>query len=316
MRQADRGIYLGASPAEAGRQRRWVRYSMFLVRYLFHPDFCRDAFVPTMVSFPPCKINLGLHILRKRPDGYHDLETCFLPVPWTDMLEIIPSSAFAFSPSGLDIPGDASDNLCVRAYQLLQKDFSLPPVQIHLHKIIPTGAGLGGGSADAAYTLRLLNDIFNLNLSQSSLATYAARLGSDCAFFTQDQPMIGTGRGEILEAVDLSLAGKYLVICKPDTHISTAEAYAAITPQVPAVSIREIVTTRPLEEWWFHLRNDFESPIMAKHPVIKNTKDKFYIQGARYASMSGSGAAVFAIFDQDVEIDPEAYEGVLWKGRL
>jgi len=276
-----------------------------------------------MVSFPPCKINLGLHILRKRPDGYHDLETCFYPVPWSDMLEIIPASAFAFTSSGLDIPGAAVDNLCVRAYQLLQKDFNLPPVQIHLHKIIPTGAGLGGGSADAAYTLRLLNDIFDLKLDQHTLATYAARLGSDCAFFTQDQPMIGTGRGEILEAVHgpqstvhSSLTGKHIVICKPDIHISTAEAYASITPHEPPTTIKEILTTKPLEEWWFHLKNDFEAPIMAKHPVIKNTKDKFYAQGARYASMSGSGAAVFAIFDNDVPIDPEAYNGTLWRGRL
>jgi 4-diphosphocytidyl-2-C-methyl-D-erythritol kinase len=304
MRPADRGIYFD------------VRYSVFLVRYLFHPDFCRGAFVPTMVSFPPCKINLGLSILRKRPDGYHDLETCFLPVPWSDMLEIIPASIFAFTSSGLDIPGDPADNLCVRAYRLLQKDFNLPPVQIHLHKIIPTGAGLGGGSADAAYTLRLLNDIFDLSLTQQSLATYAAFLGSDCAFFTQDQPMIGTSRGEVLEPIDLSLTGKYVVICKPDIHISTAEAYASITPQIPSISIREILSTKPLGEWWFHLKNDFEAPIMARHPAIRNTRDKFYVQGARYASMSGSGAAVFAIFDDDVVIDPTAYEGTLWKGRL
>jgi len=269
-----------------------------------------------MVGFPPCKINLGLSILRKRSDGFHDLETCFVPVPWSDMLEIIPASTFSFSSSGLDIPGNPEDNLCVRAYHLLQKDFKLPPVQIHLHKIIPTGAGLGGGSADAAYTLRLLNDIFSLNLDPQTLAAYAARLGSDCAFFIQDQPMIGTGRGEILEPINLSLTGKYLAICKPDIHVSTAEAYASITPHVPAVSIKEILTTKPLEEWWFHLKNDFEGPIMTKHPAIRNTRDKFYVQGARYASMSGSGAAVFAIFDNDVEIDPEAYEGTLWKGRL
>ena len=276
-----------------------------------------------MIAFPPCKINLGLSVLRKRPDGFHDLETCFFPIPWTDILEIIPSAAFSFDASGLAIPGNPAENLCVRAYHLLQKDFNLSPVQIHLHKIIPTGAGLGGGSADAAYTLRLLNDIFTLNLSSEALAAYAARLGSDCAFFTQDQPMIGTGRGEILEpvhgpqsTVHSLLAGKYIVICKPDIHVSTAEAYASITPHEPAVSIKEILTTKPLEEWWFHLKNDFEAPIMAKHPTIRNTRDKFYVQGARYASMSGSGAAVFAIFDNEVAIDPEAYDGILWTGRL
>jgi 4-diphosphocytidyl-2-C-methyl-D-erythritol kinase len=269
-----------------------------------------------MIAFPPCKINLGLHILRKRPDGFHDLETCFLSIPWTDILEIIPSTTFSFSSSGLDIPGNAEENLCVRAYHFLQKDFNLPPVQIHLHKIIPTGAGLGGGSADAAYTLRLLNDIFDLKLTPAALAVYAAHLGSDCAFFTQDQPMIGTGRGEVLEPVALDLQGKYIAICKPDIHISTAEAYASITPHEPSTSIKEILSTKPFEEWWFHLKNDFEAPIMAKHPAIRNTRDKFYAQGARYASMSGSGAAVFAIFDKDVTIDPGMYDGVVWTGRL
>jgi 4-diphosphocytidyl-2-C-methyl-D-erythritol kinase len=269
-----------------------------------------------MIAFPPCKINLGLSVLRKRPDGFHDLETCFFPIPWTDILEIIPSAAFSFAASGLDIPGNPEENLCIRAYRLLQKDFSLPPVQIHLHKIIPTGAGLGGGSADAAYTLRLLNDIFTLNLTSETLAAYAARLGSDCAFFTQDQPMIGTGRGEILEPVAIDLKDKYLAICKPDIHVSTAEAYASITPHIPNISIKEILSTKPLEEWWFHLKNDFEAPIMAKHPSIRNTRDKFYAQGARYASMSGSGAAVFAIFDDNVEIDPAMYDGVVWTGSL
>jgi 4-diphosphocytidyl-2-C-methyl-D-erythritol kinase len=269
-----------------------------------------------MVAFPPCKINLGLHILRKRSDGYHDLETCFLPVPWSDILEIIPAAQFSFTTSGLEVPGNPADNLCVRAYHLLKEDFPLPPVQMHLHKIIPTGAGLGGGSSDAAHTLRLLNTLCELNLTPGQLATYAARLGSDCAFFVYDQPMLGTGRGEILEPLPIDLKGKYLAICKPNIHVSTAEAYAGVTPLVPSTSIKEILTTKPFEEWWFHLKNDFEASIMAKHSAIRNTKDKFYVQGARYASMSGSGAAVFAIFDNDVALDPEAYEGVLWKGQL
>jgi 4-diphosphocytidyl-2-C-methyl-D-erythritol kinase len=269
-----------------------------------------------MVAFPPCKINLGLHILRKRGDGYHDLETCFLAVPWSDMLEIIPAQAFSFTTSGLDVPGNPADNLCVRAYNLLKVDFNLPPVQIHLHKIIPTGAGLGGGSSDAAYTLRLLNTICELNLTTEQLAAYAARLGSDCAFFIYDQPMLGTGRGEILEPLALGLKGKYLAICKPDIHVSTAEAYAGVTPQVPATNIKVILTTKPFEEWWFYLKNDFEASVMVKHPAIRNTKDKFYAQGARYASMSGSGAAVFALFDKPVALDPEAYDGTLWMGEL
>lgn len=268
-----------------------------------------------MVSFPPCKINLGLHILQKRSDGYHDLETCFLPVPWSDILEIISAASFSFSTSGLHVPGDPADNLCVRAYKLLQQDFELPPVQIHLHKVIPAGAGLGGGSADAAYTLRLLNNVCKLGLPAPALAAYAARLGSDCAFFIYSTPMFGTGRGEVLEPIQIQLQGKFLAICKPDIHVSTAEAYAGVAPRLPEIPLREVLA-KPLEDWWFFLKNDFETHIMARHPAIRNIRDKFYAQGARYASMSGSGAAVFAIFDNDVTLDPEAYEGILWKGAL
>lgn len=268
-----------------------------------------------MVAFPPCKINLGLHILHKRTDGYHALETCFYPVPWTDILEVIPSDTLAFSQSGDAIPGNPQDNLCLRAYHLLQKDFNLSPVRIHLHKVIPTGAGLGGGSADGAYTLRLLNDVFSLNLTPTALAAYAAQLGSDCAFFTQDAPQLGTGRGEVLTDIGISLAGKFLVLAKPPIHVSTAEAYAGITPATPATSLTQILTHEPLAAWKGKLHNDFEASVFARHPSIEALKEKFYHAGAVYASMSGSGASVFGIFDKGVDLTFAA--GVVhWSGVL
>src|SRR5688572_32937619 len=165
-----------------------------------------------MVAFPPCKINLGLSVLSKRADGYHNLETCFYPLPWHDVLEVIPAETFLFTSTGNVVEGKPEDNLCVRAYRLLKEEFDIAPVKIHLHKIIPSGAGLGGGSSDAAYTLRMLNEKFSLDISQQKLMDYAAQLGSDCAFFIQYQAMIGTGRGEVLTPIAISLKGKYLVI--------------------------------------------------------------------------------------------------------
>lgn len=248
-----------------------------------------------MVSFPPCKINLGLNVLRKRSDGYHDIETCFYPIGWSDILEVIPSHAFAFTTSGESIPGELSENLCVRAYHLLQNEFHLPPVHIHLHKILPTGAGLGGGSSDAAWTLRLLNEIFELKLSNEVLSQKAARLGSDCAFFIGDVPMLGTGRGEVLTPIDVSLKGMYLALVKPEVHISTAQAYAGIVPHQPVDSLTEVLKL-PFEAWRERLKNDFEQTVFHKFPVVGEVKHALYASGAVYACMSGSGSAVFGIF--------------------
>ena len=241
-----------------------------------------------MIAFPPCKVNLGLNVLRKRPDGYHDIETCFYPIPWTDILEVIPSDKFEFTYSGNVIPGE--DNLCVKAYRLL----NAPPAKIHLHKIIPTGAGLGGGSSDAAWTLRLLNEVFDLNLSNNELKKYAAQIGSDCAFFIDDGPMIGTGKGEILTPATISLSGKFIAIVKPDVHVSTAEAYAGIVPNESKLDLGNIQG----------LKNDFEEPIFKKYPVIRSIKQTLYNNGAIYASMTGSGSAVYGIFNN--AIDPKA----------
>jgi len=268
-----------------------------------------------MVAFPHCKINLGLHVLAKREDGYHNIETCFYPVPWTDVLEIIPSKEFAFTSSGSVIPGKESDNLCVKAYQLLQAQFKLEPVKIHLHKVLPTGAGLGGGSSDAAFTLRLLNSVFNLKLSTVQLNEQAALLGSDCAFFIEDKPMLGIGKGEQLSGLALDLKGYYLVVVKPDIHVSTAEAYAGVKPQLPHKSISEILNY-PISEWKDHLVNDFEKSVFKKFPAIEAIKQELYDHGAAYASMSGSGSSVYGIFQSKTELSAHFRETQYWADYL
>ena len=269
-----------------------------------------------MVSFPPCKINLGLNVIRKRTDGYHDISTCFYPVPWNDVLEIVPAKSFSFSTSGIFMPGPAADNLCVRAYHLLKKDFDLKPVAIHLMKVVPIGAGLGGGSADGAYTLKVLDEIFSLAITKEKLRDYSAALGSDCPFFIDPRPMKGSGRGEILADVNLSLKGKFLVIVKPEVQISTADAFAGITPKQPTEDVNAIVEHHALHEWKDMLVNDFESPVFRRFPVISALKQKLYAFGAVYASMSGSGSAVFGIFDDEVDLKKEFESVLYWSGFL
>lgn len=268
-----------------------------------------------MVTFPPCKINLGLHVVNKRPDGYHDLETCFYPVPWTDILEIIPSETLEFTSSGNSIPGNSSDNLCLKAYQLLKKDFDLSPVKIYLHKILPTGAGLGGGSSDAAHTLRLLNEIFKLDLSTAQLCDYASTVGSDCAFFIYDKPMMGTGRGEVLSPIQVNLTGRFLAIIKPDIHISTADAFSGIKPRQPATDLRATLEQHTIREWNTRVVNNFEESVFSKHPDLRKIKDQLYESGALYASLSGSGSAVVGIFESQVDVNafttPATWAGFL-----
>lgn len=266
-----------------------------------------------MVSFPGCKINLGLHVIRKRTDGFHELETCFYPVPWQDILEIVQAPALTFTSSGIAIPGAEADNLCLRAYHLLKADFGLPPVHIHLHKILPMGAGLGGGSADGAHALRMLNTLFNLGLSTKALAVYAAKLGSDCAFFIYETPRLGTGRGEILEPIGVSLKGKFLLLVKPDIHVSTAEAYSGVVPRQPENNLREILDNQPIEAWKNTVHNDFEASVFSKYPAIEHVKQALYHAGAEYAAMSGSGAAVFGIFNKPVALH---FPYLTWGGVL
>lgn len=265
-----------------------------------------------MVVFPPCKINLGLSIVAKRTDGYHDIDTCFYPVPWTDMLEILPSKTLTMETSGIPIPGKLEENVCLKAYHLLAKDFKIPPVQIHLHKIVSIGAGLGGGSADGAFALKTLSSLFDLNLSSAQLKGYASQLGSDCGFFIDAVPAMGSGRGEVLTPITVDLGGKYLVIIKPNIHVSTAEAYANVKPKPWSTSVQKIITDFPLEQWQHHLENDFEKSVFVQYPEIKKIKDSLYQAGAVYASMSGSGSSVFGIFEREVDV---VYSGATkWAG--
>ncbi len=268
-----------------------------------------------MIAFPPCKINLGLNVLSKREDGYHNLETIFYPVQRTDIIEIIPSEETTFTSSGISIPGEHSENLCLKAYQLLKDDFKIAPVKIHLHKIIPIGAGLGGGSSDAAHMLRLLNSIFKLSLSSDQLKQYAARLGSDCSFFVEDRPMLGTGKGEILEPIELSLKKYYLVLIKPPIHVSTREAYSGICPQQPTNKLSEVIQL-PVREWKNSLKNDFEESVFNKYPAIEKIKIKLYSHGAVYASMSGSGSSVFGLFEKSILLREKFIGLDYWEGGL
>jgi 4-diphosphocytidyl-2-C-methyl-D-erythritol kinase len=268
-----------------------------------------------MVAFPSCKINLGLNILSKRTDGFHELETCFYPVRWNDMLEIIPSNTLEFSCSGKLIPGTLEDNLCLKAYHLIKADYPIAPVKIHLHKIVPIGAGLGGGSADAAFTLRLLNDIFNLQLSVPSFKKYAAKLGSDCSFFIEDIPMLGSGKGELLTPAEIVLKDIYMVLVKPGVHVSTKEAYAGVVPKSAVNSISEILH-QPIQLWKRLLVNDFEESIFPKYPIVDQVKNLLYNNGALYASMSGSGSAVYGLFDQPVHLKNLFIGMDYWEGTL
>jgi 4-diphosphocytidyl-2-C-methyl-D-erythritol kinase len=268
-----------------------------------------------MVCFPFCKINLGLRVLGKRSDGYHEIETCFYPVPWTDILEILPSGAPAFTYTGLPIPGSPSDNLCARAYRLLKTTFGLPPIALHLHKIIPLGAGLGGGSTDGAFVLKALRDLFALPVSAAELAGYAAQLGSDCTFFLTTTPALASGRGDVVSPATNMLRGKYLVIVVPPIHIATAMAYEGVRPGVPGPSLSEVIR-QPLSTWKGLLVNDFEVSIFARYPILQQVKEALYSAGARYASMSGSGAAVYGIFDSPVDPRSQFATRPVWTGTL
>ena len=245
-----------------------------------------------MLLFPNAKINLGLHVIRKRPDGYHDIETLFYPVPGLcDVLELVHADRFGMHCYNAEIAGE---NLCEKAWRLLAARYDIPPVAIHLYKKIPMGAGLGGGSSDAAFTLTGLNTMFGLNLSQDELAGLAAQLGSDCAFFVYNRPMLARGRGEILAPFDLSLKHTLRIYPQP-VFVSTREAYAGITPHEPAMPL-ETVLKRPVEEWKDLLVNDFEETVFARHPELATAKKSLYYNGAVYAAMSGSGSALFALY--------------------
>ena len=249
-----------------------------------------------MIAFPNAKINLGLHILSKRKDGFHDIETVFYPLMIHDSLEILTAGDQETSFKQYGLPLNSSKNLCEQAYELLKLEYDLPPVEMHLLKHIPVGAGLGGGSSDAAFTLLTLNELFGLGISSLELEKIAAGLGSDCAFFIRNRPLFATGRGELFEPLEIDLSAFEIRMAKPDIHISTPEAYAMATPKAGRPSLREVITN-PIAEWKDCLFNDFEGPIFDKYPEIRIEKEKMYEQGAIYAAMSGSGSAVFGIFE-------------------
>ena len=258
-----------------------------------------------MITFPNAKINLGLNIVEKRPDGYHNLETIFYPIPLQDALEITPweggERKYKLAQSGIQIAGDDEHNLVVKAYKLLDSLHNLPPIEINLLKHIPSGAGLGGGSADAAFMLCMLNQHFQLNIPNEQLEVYAAQLGADCAFFVENKPTFAEGIGNIFSPIELSLKGYKLVLVKPDIFVSTRDAFAQIKPKRPSISLKE-VAKMPVEAWKTYMVNDFEESVFPQFPSIADIKAKLYDMGAIYASMSGSGSSVFALFKGDATL--------------
>ena len=249
-----------------------------------------------MIVYPNAKINLGLNVLHKREDGYHDISSVFYPVKeCVDILEIIKSEKFQFTKSGIEIPD--GENICEKAWKLLDTDFGIGNVKIHLHKQIPIGAGLGGGSADASFTLKYLNELFDLNLNSKDLEKYALRLGADCPFFIDNTPKLVEGIGEKMTSIDLDLSNYEIRLVNPDIHISTKEAYSGIVPKTPVLSVEKIIEL-PIIEWKGKLKNDFEESIFEKHLQLEGIKDELYKQGSIYSSMSGSGSVVFGIFEK------------------
>ncbi len=272
-----------------------------------------------MITFPNAKINLGLNIVEKRPDGYHNLETIFYPINLQDALEVTRrennDKEYTLHISGAPLEGEPEDNLVVKAYKLLKKDYpGLLPVDIHMYKHIPAGAGLGGGSSDAACMIKLLNDKFSLGLSTERMEEYAVKLGADCAFFIRNKPVFATGIGNLFEPVELSLKGYHIILIKPDIFVSTRDAFAEIKPVRPAVSLKEIVK-QPMETWKNSMKNDFEDSVFKKFPEIAAIKDELYDLGAVYAAMSGSGSSVYGIFKAPIENVEDKFCGCFCRQR-
>ena len=273
-----------------------------------------------MIVYPNAKINIGLNVVEKRPDGYHDLETVFYPIGLQDILEIqgieadAPECGYRLKVTGTVLDGSPEDNLVIRAFKLLKKEFDLPPVSIGLYKHIPTGAGLGGGSADAAFTFKTLNERFKLGLTTKQMEDRCSQLGADCPFFIQNKPVFATGIGNVFHPIELNLKYKQLVLVKPDVFVSTKDAYAKVKVQHPERPLPELLA-QPIETWKDMVVNDFEASVFSKYPEIAAIKDKLYDLGALYASMSGSGSSVFGIFDDPVENVDEEFSGMFCRQR-
>ena len=269
-----------------------------------------------MVLFPNSKINLGLNVTSKRQDGYHNIETVFYPVYWQDALEVIENKEgdlpFQFSQSGIFIDSKPEENLIYKAWQLIIQAKKMPNIKVHLHKNIPMGAGLGGGSADAAFFINLIDTKFNLNFTENDKLSIASKIGSDCAFFIKNKPVFAKGKGNEFEEIKIDLSEYYILAVYPNLHSNTKEAYEGLTPKFPQYDLKTVIETKPIAEWKEFITNDFEATIFKKYPAIRELKDLMYLNNAIYASMSGSGSAVFGIFKEEpVIILPNTYKSFL-----
>jgi 4-diphosphocytidyl-2-C-methyl-D-erythritol kinase len=270
-----------------------------------------------MLTYPNAKINLGLNVVERRKDGYHNIETVFYPIGLSDILEVEPSETcqdYIFSSSGIELGGDPEDNLIVKAYRLLRSEYQFPAVDISLIKQIPFGAGLGGGSSDAAFMLKALNEMFELKITTKKLEKYATMLGADCPVFIKNKPIFATGTGNVFTPIELSLKGYYLLLVKPDIHVSTPEAYSLVIPEKPLLSLIDLIQ-RPVSEWKDTIKNDFEKSVFVKYPDIAAIKNKMYDLGAIYASMSGSGSSVYGIF-QSTPAENKLFDGCFISGGI
>lgn len=251
-----------------------------------------------MICFPNAKINIGLNIVKKRNDGYHDIESVMYPLTDIafDALEIIESKETEIILSGIDVPGNTQDNLCLKAYHLISKDYTLPSIQIHLHKAVPIGAGLGGGSSDAAFFIQLLNKKFSLNISWGEMHHYAKQLGSDCSFFVSNQPAFVKGKGDEFDFIKVNLSSYYILLVYPPIHINTGKAYSGVIPKKPQRSLKKDLLNASIYEWKRYIHNDFEDSVFKEYPELEKIKNDLYSIGAIYSSMSGSGSTIYGIF--------------------
>lgn len=258
-----------------------------------------------MINFPTCKINLGLHILKKRDDGFHEIETAMLEIPFNDILEVVESGQSVFTASGLEIPG--SGNLVLDAEKEFRKYKVIPPLAFHLHKLIPMGGGLGGGSSDAAFALKLMRDNYAPEMSNEDLKILASKIGSDCPFFIEGGIQYATGRGEILSSLDLNFKNKWVVLVNLGIHVSTKEAYEDVVPNSERTALKEILE-KPIHTWKDHLVNDFEKSVFRKYPELAVIKNELYEHGAIYAAMTGSGSTLFGIFESEIQSIPWSHK--------
>lgn len=268
-----------------------------------------------MLTYPNAKINLGLNVVEKRTDGYHNIESVFYPIPLSDELEITISNSFEFTSSGIQIDGSPQDNLVIKAYELLKKTHQLPPVKIHLKKVIPFGGGLGGGSSDAAFCLKMLNQLFNLNIPNIKLKVFAKQLGADCPFFIDNTPSLIEGIGDIIQPISVNLSNLFIVLVKPNIGIPTPLAYKGVKPQKPVIPITKTIIS-PIENWRHQLKNDFELSVFKQYSEIKTIKEKLYKTGALYASMSGSGSTVYGLFTEKPNTQVEFNDYFYYSSKL